>query len=198
MLALLKYYPEPTERMSGSDGTGSGTYYLRPASMYIDGLPMFSIQAFGEDGKTILWNQPILMIKNRYPIAMLNEWDGKELKMDNETGAILSNMMGAGRKESDNSFSGVVLGDWSDNAQINTTIADRTGIFGFSKGEMSFSFTDDGKATIGKSTGGQLLFNGEKSTITSASYDTAPGLKIDFDDGTITSKTQNKEIFKLS
>ena len=187
-MALLNYYPVPTERMDES-----GTYYLRPASIYVDGLPMFSIQAWGidsEEKSIILWNQPILMIKNRYPIAMLNEWDGKELKIDSDNGAILSNMMSAGRKENDNSFSGVVLGDWTDNAQASTMIADRTGIFGFNKGEMSFSFTDDGKATIGKSTGSQIIFDGTQSTITSRQSEAkGSGLKLDFDNGSIISSS---------
>jgi hypothetical protein len=43
---------------------------------------------------------------------MINKWDGK-LKIDEENGAILSTMMAAGRKNSDNTFSGVMLGDWA-------------------------------------------------------------------------------------
>jgi hypothetical protein len=80
-------------------------------------------------------------------------------------------MIGAGRKEDDNSFSGVLMGDWADEVQTDAvTIADKTGLFGFNKGEMSFSFTDDGRATIGKATGAQLVFDGSESTISSASF----------------------------
>jgi hypothetical protein len=44
---------------------------------------------------------------------MLNQWNGSDIVMDDETGTIISSAIAAGRKESDNTFSGVMLGDWS-------------------------------------------------------------------------------------
>jgi hypothetical protein len=41
---------------------------------------------------------------------MLNSWDGG-LTIDEENGIILSTMLGAGRKNDDNTFSGVLIGD---------------------------------------------------------------------------------------
>jgi hypothetical protein len=41
---------------------------------------------------------------------MLNDWDGT-LKMDDTKGTILSTMLGAGKKNPDNTFSGVLIGD---------------------------------------------------------------------------------------
>ena len=49
-------------------------------------------------------------MQSRYDFAMLNAWDGT-LTMDEENGTIMSTMLGAGRKNSDNTFSGVLIGD---------------------------------------------------------------------------------------
>jgi hypothetical protein len=41
---------------------------------------------------------------------MLNDWGGK-LVIDEKNSTIMSVMVGAGRKENDNSFSGVLMGN---------------------------------------------------------------------------------------
>ena len=178
--------------------------YLQATSMYIEDLPLYGIQYLSKNNKsdtsvTVKWTQPILIYQSLYPSSILNEWDGKtvEIKENSEDGKpsyILSNILGAGSKNSKNQFSGIMLGDveayfQTDNAQ--NTLAKHTGLFGFSDGAMCFSFTDDGKATIGKSTAGQLLFDGKKSTISSNLYqenilkNIKKGMILDFDDGYI-------------
>lgn len=185
---LMSYFPELSERNSGT--------YLQPVSMFVKGLPMFAIQAYGGDDSTVYWTQPILMIENKYPSAMINEWDGKELKIDNSNNAILSKMIGAGRKENDNSFSGVLMGDWTEQVQngTSTTMADYTGLFGFNKGEMSFSLTDDGFARIGKASAGQVVIDGNESLITSGAYlntSGETGMAINLADSTIVANQTN-------
>ena len=41
---------------------------------------------------------------------MLNAWDG-ELSIDEKNGTIMSAMVGSGKKNSDNTFSGVLMGE---------------------------------------------------------------------------------------
>lgn len=184
---LISYFPSLSERESGT--------YLQPVSMFVKGLPMFAVQAYGGADSTVYWTQPILMVENRYPSAMVNEWDGKELIINNEKNAILSKMIGAGRKEEDNSFSGVLMGDWADEVQIGaSTIADKTGLFGFNKGEMSFSLTDDGLAKIGKASSGQIVIDGNESLITSGAYLNThgeTGMAINLADSTIVANQRN-------
>ena len=184
---LISYFPSLNERESGT--------YLQPVSMFVKGLPMFAVQAYGGDDSTIYWTQPILMVENRYPSAMVNEWDGKELIINNEKNAILGKMIGAGRKEEDNSFSGVLIGDWIDEVQVGaSTIADKTGLFGFNKGEMSFSLTDDGLAKIGKASSGQIVIDGNESLITSGAYLNThgeTGMAINLADSTIVANQRN-------
>ena len=184
---LISYFPSLSERESGT--------YLQPVSMFVKGLPMFAVQAYGGDDSTIYWTQPILMVENRYPSAMVNEWDGKELIINDKKNAILSKMIGAGRKEEDNSFSGVLMGDWVDEVQTDaTTIADKTGLFGFNHGEMSFSLTDDGLAKIGKASSGQIVIDGNESLITSGAYlntNGETGMAINLADSTIVANQKN-------
>ena len=99
-------------------------------------------------------------------------------------------MLGAGHKDEENKFTGVLLGDWVNKANSETGLGSGTGIFGMNKGIQCFSFTEDGRATIGKASGAQLVFDGEdQSTIQSKSYgESGQGLLLDFDAGTINSK----------
>jgi hypothetical protein len=52
-------------------------------------------------------------MQNNYPSRALNKWDGKEIKIDYDNGTIIAPAIAAGKKNADNTFSGVMLGDWS-------------------------------------------------------------------------------------
>lgn len=132
----------------------------------------------------VLWAQPIYCIKNRYASAMLNKWDGR-FQIDEENGTILSTMLGAGRKNNQNQFEGILMGDVGSASEDN---ASGVGLYGFHNGAQSFNFNVDGTAFIGKSGRGRIKFNGDTGSITSASYEEtkeSAGMKIDLDDGYI-------------
>lgn len=190
-----RYMPE-VAKQTDKNGQVLG-YKLKPVSMYTKNLPLFGVQCYDKDNN-VIWTQPILIIQNSYPSAMINKWNGKDLIIDESQGAILSNMIGAGNKNDKNQFSGVLLGDWRNSIAANTNASLKTGLFGFRDGQMSFSFTDDGKATIGAATGAQLVFDGTESTVTSKSFSAGTGMQLDFDDSIIEAKSDNKTIFKLS
>lgn len=132
------------------------------------------------------WYQPILILQSQYDFAMLNEWDGS-LTIDEENGTILSTMLGAGRKNSDdNTFSGVLIGDVRQGTGNINDSNNMTGVYGYHHGAQSFSLTEDGKATFGKAGRGQILIDGDKSTIESAQYiSDGTGMMLDLDDGMI-------------
>ena len=192
-----------------------------------------------EDKEKIYWSQPILIMQSKYDFAMLNEWDGK-LKTDESKGTILSTMLGAGRKNKNNTFSGVLIGDVQDATDFveggsylkvgkigknefkigkyytyrnyayypafiydeNTeyyTIQNLTGVYGLHEGQISFSLKENGIATFGKAGKGQIIINGNESTIKSSSFDSVgTGLKLDLDDGLfhIKDRNRNKVIIK--
>ena len=88
--------------------------------------------------------------------TFLNSWDGS-LSVDEEHNTIMSAMVGAGYKNSNNIFSGVLMVNVG---HKTTGINSQTGLFGYYEGKQSFGFKIDGTAFIGKSGKGQINFDG--------------------------------------
>lgn len=123
-----------------------------------------------EDGaevsNPIAWvHIPVHFLLNRYGQATLNGWDGNSIDINEEGGYILSPQVGAGRKEEDNSFTGVLMGEvkeYKDNSEIS-----HNGIIGYHQGVKSlFINAEDGSAIFGKfatesttPTGGQIIID---------------------------------------
>ena len=150
---------------------------LRPCVMYVDGVNMQPVAKC--DGK---YYQSIYICQNRYQMSMLNSWDNS-LTIDEKNGIILSQIVGAGKKNQNNQFSGVLMGEVDSASNENHN---GYGLYGFHEGAQSFSFNVDGTAFLGKSGRGRIMFNGDSGTIESASYQSlngSAGMKIDLDDG---------------
>lgn len=138
------------------------------------------------------WAQPILIMQSKYDFAMLNQWDGS-LTIDEENGTILSTMLGAGKKNQNNTFSGVLIGDIQGGSKLNDTET-LTGVYGIHEGVISYALKEDGTATFGKSGRGQILIDGNSSTIQSAQYvSNKTGMMLDLDDGVIDIKGSEGE-----
>ena len=125
---------------------------------------------------------PIVFIINSFSKELLNSWDGASVQIDNEGGSILAPQIGAGIKDNNNLFTGVLMGGYiNDDSQSVVH-----GLYGFDKGEASFGFLEDGTAFIGKSSGARILFDGTDSTITSGNFiKDSTGMQIDLDKGSI-------------
>ena len=151
---------------------------LQPISIYVEDAPIYGVQAKVND--TTVWTQPILVLQNLWPNGVINAWDGKSLVLDEETGTILAAAISAGKKNSDNTFSGVMLGDWSDQ-DVEGSISKQTGVYGFHHGAMSYAFKEDGTAFIGKSSMARINFDGNNATIYSSGYnqENSAGMMID-------------------
>lgn len=171
---------------------------LNPLSFFVKDASNYGAQYIYNN--EILWTQPIHVCQNNYPSSTLNKWDGKTLTTDKDTGTILATAIAAGKKVG-NTFSGVIIGDWSDNA-ASPDLTKQTGVYGFHEGEVSYAFIEDGTAFIGKSGQGRILFDGTHSTITSNWFEYGyGGMKLDFDDGLIHLKqpdTTNEIILDVS
>jgi hypothetical protein len=121
----------------------------------------------------------------------LNDWNGS-LTIDEKNGTILSTAIGAGKKESDNSFSGLLMGDIGKGFDFDSDNMTGLGLYGFNYGAQSFCFNIDGTAFLGKAGRGRITFDGNHGQIASASYEAirrdkaaASGMMIDLDDGII-------------
>ena len=126
--------------------------------------------------------RPVIMIFNRYELSNINGWDGNKLDLNEEEGYILAPQMGAGKKDNENKFTGVVMG--VKQIQERSTIGQKIGLFGFSQGMQSFFLNaEDGSATFGKENGGQIIIEPGSNTaiIKSGDYneDLGTGMMID-------------------
>ena len=156
---------------------------LRPLDFYVENQLPYGVQAvYGQN--EIVWTQPIWTYQNDYGSTTLNQWNGKGIQIDEENGTIVSRGIASGKKESDNTFTGVVIGDWGATDDAHESMTGQTGVYGFDHGAMAYAFKDDGTAFIGKSGKGRIIFDGNESTITSENFNsTGSGIKIDLDDG---------------
>lgn len=99
-------------------------------------------------------NIPIHFLLNKYGFAHLNAWDGNSIQINNDGGYILAPQMGAGIKENDNSFTGILMGEIKFSGYSNI------GLFGFNSGERTFFLnSQNGSALLGKSNSGQIVID---------------------------------------
>lgn len=172
---------------------------LVPSPLYCDyGDNLFYIPvAVCKVNNNIVWTQPVIIAQNAYESSMLNNWNGG-LVIDEANATIMTTMVGAGVKNSDNTFSGVLMGDIVAGADFDSKNASGLGLYGFHHGDQSFNFGINGKASLGKAGHGRIYFDGDKGTIQSGSYvvddDTALGMLIDLDDARIHMRGAKSEI----
>lgn len=99
----------------------------------------------------------IFVYLNPYGNEAINSWDGTSINVDNDKHIILAPQVGAGQKNSENKFSGVVMG--KDSNQKN-----KTGLYGYKDGINTFALMEDGKATFGSKQ--QITIDGDNAQIT--------------------------------
>jgi hypothetical protein len=103
---------------------------------------------------------PIHMSLNTFGLASLNAWDGTSVTVDEEGGYIMAPQIGAGEKDDNNRFTGVVMGKtetYTGGAEKEKQI----GVLGYSHGLQSiFLDAETGEATFGLPGGKILSDNG--------------------------------------
>ncbi len=139
-----------------------GKYYLQPVNSYYYQTGSAGIQIKlpnNEDGSNngyIVYS--IMMYRNTFGNNYINGWDGTQLKLDEKGNYLLAAMVGAGRKNSDNTFTGVVMGTIKDSGK------EKDGLFGYSGGQQTFSLdAETGNATFGVNK--EILITPKESTI---------------------------------
>lgn len=118
---------------------------------------IFDLVVQTENDYRIIHAKPIVMLNNRYELGYINDWDGNKLKIDNDGGYVISPKFAAGRKEDDNSFTGMVMGTYK---QAENNGVQRVGIFGKHRGEETL-FLDalTGSAVFGLKGEGQIYID---------------------------------------
>lgn len=108
-------------------------------------VKIYSPDAVDENPETVIYF-PIHMSLNTYGLASLNSWDGNHIEINEDGSYILAPQVGAGRKEEDNTFSGLVMGT----ARTYDQKADSVGLLGYSHGKQSIWLDSvTGKAVFG-------------------------------------------------
>lgn len=108
------------------------------------------------DAVNIIHIKPITMLYNRYEMSNINGWNGN--KLETGDGYLLAPQIGAGKKNSNNTFTGIVMG--VKQVAEKSTANQKIGLFGYSKGAQSiFLDAEDGSALFGKSGGGQIVID---------------------------------------
>lgn len=133
----------------------SGNSYLMPASHFtFDNNSIGMLKMSVDENNYVLHS--VFMYLNPYGNEALNSWDGTSLELDKEGGSILAPQIGAGEKNNENQFTGVVMG--KDSAQS------KIGLYGYKDGITTFALKEDGTASFG--TKGQITIDGENAQIT--------------------------------
>ena len=92
----------------------------------------------------ILWKQPIITTIDVYRSQYLNEWNG-ELTVDEINNTIAAATVIAGQKNSDNTFTGIILGKDFDKENNKNSLY---GLYAKKNGVTNVKITEDGDATF--------------------------------------------------
>ena len=112
---------------------------------------------------------PIHCMLNRYANAAINSWDGNSVTINDTDGYILTPQIGAGTKDEQNRFTGMLMGSVKDNNNGVT----KTGLLGYDAGQQSlFLDAESGGAIFGKDLDGQITIDPQsnKSYLFSHNY----------------------------
>ena len=89
---------------------------------------------------------PIYMSLNLYGLASLNAWDGNTIEINEDNNYIMAPQIGAGIKNEDNTFTGIVMGK----ATTYDMEKEQVGLLGYSSGRQSiFLDAETGSAIFG-------------------------------------------------
>lgn len=161
--------------------TDNGKKYLEPASSFIfenvkdndqSNIGVLNLAIPNSSDRLI---HPIIMYLDTYGNEAINGWDGTALDTgDGEY--VFAPQVGAGTKDSQNRFTGVVMG--KDSGQ------DKVGLYGYQAGVNTFGLMEDGIAFFGASSGGgRIEINGKSGSIKGGGGgDNSTGMTINFAD----------------
>lgn len=130
------------------------TYLKQPALDPSSGGRSYSLTLSLSTGAWL--KMPLMITTNTWFSERINDWDGGML-IDEEGNYILTSMVGAGKKNSSNQFTGVLMGEVGKDLR-----SARSGLYGFKDGENTFRLSaEDGNFRFGTNNQ-NIEFDGEK------------------------------------
>lgn len=121
--------------------TGEYTNNLVHAAIYTNR------QIYQNGGNTICdVYVPIYMSLNVYGLKSLNAWDGNHVEINKDENYVLAPQIGAGKKDTNNKFTGILMGT----SQTYDQKEEQIGLLGYSEGKQSIWLdAETGKAVFG-------------------------------------------------
>lgn len=96
---------------------------------------------------------PVHFYLNRHGFANLNDWNGNGIELNSNGGYILTPQVGTGKKDANNRFTGLLMGEVKESGATKSEV----GLFGFINGLRSiFLDAETGTAEFGITGGGQI------------------------------------------
>lgn len=93
---------------------------------------------------------PIHISLNTYGLSSLNAWDGNKIEINEDSNYILAPQVGAGEKDSENKFTGIVMGKAETYPDAQNKKSTAIGLLGYSHGKQSIWLdSETGNATFG-------------------------------------------------
>ena len=154
-LSFEKNTKSTIKSVQGNKVNEDGLYYvyITPDNVY-DGAWCNNIvrariygseQEVGQNPEATVY-MPIYMSLNTFGLASLNAWDGNHVEINEDKNYILAPQIGAGYKDDNNRFTGVVMGA----AQTYDQSEPDVGLLGYSEGKQSiFLDAETGNAIFG-------------------------------------------------
>lgn len=122
-----------------------------------DNFTHLYVQAQDDTISQIVWVQPIIAIKNNYPIAMWNDLQGADIDFDNKTLQLMSTTVGQLNSEQD---MGVLMGTFKNDKNL-----EEYGLYAFNKKNSIFKINDQGEAWIKTATSAQNLASADYKSL---------------------------------
>ena len=115
---------------------------------------------------SIIHVRPIILYFNRYEMSNINAWDGNKIETGETDTYLLAPQVGAGIKEDDNSFTGLVMGIKNTTTGTKAAATSQVGMFGYNKGSQSIKLdARTGAAIFGVAGGGgQIIIDPSSSS----------------------------------
>lgn len=150
---------EPLIAENISNGISCKIYIVDKSNIQYDKKGEVITEGLSPIHQTII---PIHLYTNRFGHAAINGWDGNTVSIDTEGGVVLAPQIGAGFKDENNAFTGVLMGtsllkDHDKSTTDKDVYLKETGLMGLHNGERSFFLkSEDGSAVFGKNGSGQI------------------------------------------
>ena len=130
---------------------GEGSVYILPDDVY-DGAycnNRVHVRIYSEEGLAnpeVEFYVPIHTSLNMFGLASLNAWDGNHVEINEDENYVLAPQIGAGEKDDENKFTGIVMGKSQTYDQEERSV----GLLGYSHGKQSIWLdADTGNAIFG-------------------------------------------------